>query len=67
MEPTGPHEQVMAFLISKPKQPTLWIGTLVAGEYEMRSYRANQSVTSPTFPQLTLTEEQVESAGLAAG
>lgn len=51
--------------IGKPKQPTLSIGTLVEGEYEMRQFRVNQGITSLMFPQLTLAAEQVLSAGLS--
>jgi Uma2 family endonuclease len=49
--------------IGKPKQPTLSICTLVNGEYEIQQLRGNQSIVSPTFPDLTLTAEQVLKAG----
>jgi Uma2 family endonuclease len=45
--------------IGKPKQPTLSICTLVNGEYEIQQIRGNQAITSPTFPGLKLTAEQV--------
>ena len=49
--------------IGKPKQPTLSIGTLVNGEYEIQQLRGNQNIVSPTFPDLKLTAEQVLRAG----
>ncbi len=49
--------------IGKPKQPTLSICTLVNGEYEIQQLRGNQSIISPTFPDLKLTAEQVLRAG----
>ena len=49
--------------IGKPKQPTLSICTLVQGEYEIQQIRGNQPITSPTFPNLKLTAEQVLKAG----
>jgi Uma2 family endonuclease len=45
--------------IGKPKQPTLSICTLVNGEYEIQQLRGNQSIISPTFPNLKLTAAQV--------
>jgi Uma2 family endonuclease len=49
--------------IGKPKQPTLSICTLVNGEYEIQKLRGNQTIVSPTFPDLKLTAEQVLRAG----
>jgi len=49
--------------IGKPKQPTVSICTLVDGEYEIQQFRGNQTVASPTFPDLELTAEQVLRAG----
>jgi Uma2 family endonuclease len=49
--------------IGKPKQPTLSICTLVNGEYEIQQLRGDQSIVSPTFPDLKLTAEQVLKAG----
>jgi Uma2 family endonuclease len=49
--------------IGKPKQPTLSICTLVNGEYEIQQLRGNQTIISPTFPDLKLTAEQVLRAG----
>lgn len=49
--------------IGKPKQPTLSIGTLVDGEYEIQQFRGSQTIVSSTFPNLNLTAEQVLRAG----
>jgi Uma2 family endonuclease len=49
--------------IGKPKQPTLSICILVKGEYEIEQLRGNQTITSPTFPKLKLTAENVLQAG----
>jgi Uma2 family endonuclease len=49
--------------IGKPKQPTLSICTLVNGEYEIQQLRGDQSIVSPTFPDLQLTAAQVLKAG----
>ncbi len=49
--------------IGKPKQPTLSICTLVDGEYEIQQFQGNQTIVSPTFPELKLTAEQVLRAG----
>jgi Uma2 family endonuclease len=45
--------------IGKPKQPTLSVCSLVDGEYEIQQFRGNQSIVSPTFPEMKLTAEQV--------
>jgi Uma2 family endonuclease len=49
--------------IGKPKQPTLSIYTLVDREYNLQKLRGNQTIVSPTFPDLKLTAEQVLKAG----
>ena len=49
--------------IGKPKQPTLSICTLVNGEYEIQQLQGNQTIVSPTFPDLKLTAEQVLRVG----
>ena len=49
--------------IGKPKQPTLSICTLVDGEYEVHQFRGEQTIVSPTFPDLSLTAEQILTAG----
>ncbi|NET39691.1 MAG: Uma2 family endonuclease [Cyanothece sp. SIO1E1] len=45
--------------IGKPKQPTVSVCTLVDEEYEIQQFRSNQTIVSPTFPDLKLTAEQV--------
>lgn len=49
--------------IGKLKQPTLSICVLVDGEYEIQQLRGDRLITSPTFPELKLTAEQVLRAG----
>jgi Uma2 family endonuclease len=49
--------------IGKPKQPTLSICVLEDGEYKIQQLRGNQTIVSPTFPELRLTAEQVLRAG----
>ncbi len=55
--------------ISNPKQPTIWIYSLVEGEYQVRQFRGSDacsgkvSIISPTFPELNLTAEQIFQAG----
>lgn len=48
--------------ISNPKQPTLFVCSLVDGEYEMQAFRENDQIVSPTFPKLTLTVAQIFAA-----
>lgn len=49
--------------IGKPKQPTLSVCTLVDDEYEIQQFRGEQTILSQTFPNLTLTADQVLKAG----
>jgi Uma2 family endonuclease len=55
--------------IGNPKQPTIWIYSLVEGEYQVRQFRGSDacsgkvSIISPTFPELNLTVEQIFQAG----
>jgi Uma2 family endonuclease len=50
--------------IGSPKQPTLSVCELVEGEYEGQQFRGSDRIVSPTFPNLTLTAEQVFAAGI---
>jgi Uma2 family endonuclease len=50
--------------IGNPKQPTFSVHTLVDGEYEVQRFRLGARILSPTFPDLTLTVDQVFAAGL---
>ena len=45
--------------IGSPKRPTLTICTLVNGRYEINQFRDDTLIVSPTFPELTLTANQV--------
>ena len=53
--------------IGSPKQPTLSIYTLVDGVYQGSQFRSGDRIESPTFPELTLTAEQVFRAGKYKG
>ncbi|OYD95088.1 hypothetical protein CDG77_10760 [Nostoc sp. 'Peltigera membranacea cyanobiont' 213] len=48
--------------IGNPKQPTIFICELVDGEYQMISFQGNTAISSPTFPQLNLTAQQIFNA-----
>jgi len=50
--------------IGSPKQPTLSVYELVEGEYEGQQFRGSDRIVSPTFPNLTLTAEQIFAVGL---
>ncbi|AVH67605.1 Uma2 family endonuclease [Nostoc sp. 'Peltigera membranacea cyanobiont' N6] len=45
--------------IGNPKQPTIFVCELVDGEYQMISFQGNTAISSPTFPQLNLTAQQI--------
>jgi Uma2 family endonuclease len=45
--------------IGSPNQPTISVYPLVEGEYQVRQFRENELVESPTFPELDLTAIQV--------
>jgi Uma2 family endonuclease len=49
--------------IGHPKQPTLSICLLVNGEYDVQLLRGEDTIVSPTFPNLSLTAAQVLKAG----
>lgn len=49
--------------IGFPKQPTFSVYSLIDGEYEVRRFRADERIISPTFPELNLTVAQVFAAG----
>ncbi|MFE1744271.1 Uma2 family endonuclease [Coleofasciculus sp. H7-2] len=50
--------------IGSPKQPTFSIYQLVEGEYQVRQFRDNDRIESPTFPELALTALQVFQVGM---
>jgi Uma2 family endonuclease len=45
--------------IGAEKVPTLSIYSLTEGSYEGQQYRGRETIVSPTFPELTLTADQV--------
>lgn len=45
--------------LGNPKQPTIWVCELVEGEYQMTPFRGNDTIVSPTFPELQSTAAQV--------
>lgn len=46
--------------LGNPKIPTIFVFLLNSeGEYQRTEFRGNQIIVSPTFPELTLTVEQV--------
>jgi len=49
--------------IGNPKQPTLSIYELIDEEYQVRQFRGQTKIVSPTFPDLTLTAEEIFQAG----
>ncbi len=50
--------------IGSPKQPTISVYQLLEGEYQVQQFRGNDRVISDIFPELTLTAEQIFSAGV---
>ncbi len=50
--------------IGDPKRPTLSVYELVDGEYQLKQFREDDRIESPTFPELSLTAEQIFRAGL---
>ena len=50
--------------IGNPKQPTISIYQLVEGEYQVSQFRKSDRIVSPTFPELTLTAQEIFDAGL---
>jgi Uma2 family endonuclease len=45
--------------IGSPKQPTVTINHLIDGEYQAQRYQGETAISSPTFPQLELTTDQI--------
>lgn len=50
--------------IGNPKQPTISIYQLVDGEYQVSQFRGNDRLVSLTFPELSLTVQQIFDADL---
>jgi Uma2 family endonuclease len=42
-----------------PSREWVQIGTLTEGAYQFKTFKGNQSIVSPTFPELTLTAAQI--------
>jgi Uma2 family endonuclease len=49
--------------IGEPKQPAISVYHLVEGEYTVNLFRDQDRVSSPTFPDLNLTAEQIFAVG----
>lgn len=47
-----------------PKQPTMTICELVDGDYQITAFRGDDLITSPLFPQLNLTAQQIFDSAL---
>ncbi len=45
--------------IGNPKQLTISVYSLVEGEYLLNQFRGDDRIGSPTFPELTLTAQQI--------
>lgn len=50
--------------IGNPKQPTISVCNLVDGEYQILKFRESDRIVSQTFPDLSLTANQIFQAGL---
>ncbi|NER38612.1 MAG: Uma2 family endonuclease [Oscillatoria sp. SIO1A7] len=45
--------------IGNPKQPTIFVCNLVDGEYRMNQFTEDTAIVSPTFPELSLSAEEI--------
>jgi len=45
--------------IGSPKQPTILVHELIDGEYQVMAFKGDEKIISPTFPELSLTANQV--------
>ncbi|MCL1463514.1 Uma2 family endonuclease [Argonema galeatum] len=45
--------------IGNPKQPTFFVCNLEDGEYQMNRFTENTPIISPTFPQFSLSPQQI--------
>src|SRR5689334_5434012 len=48
--------------IGNPKQPTVFVCELIDSEYQMTPFQGDTEISSPTFPQLNLTAQQIFNA-----
>lgn len=49
--------------IGNPKQPTISVYSLEEGEYQLAQFRKSDRIISLTFPELTLTTQDIFTAG----
>jgi Uma2 family endonuclease len=45
--------------IGNPKEPTILVHELIDGEYQVMSFKEDEKIILPTFPELSLTANQV--------
>jgi Uma2 family endonuclease len=45
--------------LGNPKQPTLSIYQLIEGEYQIKQFRGDDPIVSPTFPAFKQTPNQI--------
>jgi Uma2 family endonuclease len=45
--------------LGNPKRPTFFVHTLREGQYEVQLFRQDEAIVSQTFPELTLTLDQI--------
>jgi len=48
--------------LGNPKVPTVFVYQLINGQYQVQSFRGAERILSPTFPELTITVEQILAA-----
>ncbi|MBD2183824.1 Uma2 family endonuclease [Planktothrix sp. FACHB-1355] len=48
--------------LGNPKVPTVFVYELVEGQYQAKSYRGNDLIISPTFPELELRVDRIVAA-----
>lgn len=52
--------------IGNPKQPTILVHELIDEEYQVTAFKGDDRLISPSFPELTLTANQIFQAGAMA-
>ena len=45
--------------LGNPKKPTVFVHQLVNGKYQAQAFKGDNTIESPTFPELKLTVEQI--------
>ena len=61
--PTGGHRGISEMWQIDPSREWVRIGTLNTGEYQFQTFRGEETISSPSFPSLNLTANQILSAG----